>query len=171
MPQRVRDTKSRSARNHQIDRLRALALLVGLDLEGDALSFSEVLESRALYRGDVDEHVAPAIIGLDEAVAALAVEELDRPRHGHRENSCPRIASPCASAHRLDRTVRGRKAWPSGRPARRSAKNLEALSLRRPHSRKRNVKPVPTPQHSTVPPALPTDISGLGQFEPEATGA
>src|SRR5882757_1025643 len=85
---------SRSGRNHQIDRLGAFALLVRFDLEGDALSLHQVFQSRPLHRGDVDEHIAAAVVGLDETVAALSVEELDCPRHGHRENSCPRIAPP-----------------------------------------------------------------------------
>src|ERR1700754_1361666 len=60
-------------------------------------------------------------------------------------------------AYRLDRTFRGRKAWPSRRiPS--AFKKLEALSLRRPHSRKRNVKPVLTAQHNTVPRQLPTGL-------------
>src|SRR5882757_6289494 len=60
-------------------------------------------------------------------------------------------------AYRLDRTFRGRKAWPSQR-IRSAFKKLEALSLRRPHSRKRNVKPVLTAQHNTVPGQLPTGL-------------
>src|SRR5436305_14657124 len=77
---------------HQIHRLRALAFLVGLDLEGDALSFGEVLQSGALHRGDVDEHVAAAVIRLDEAVAALAIETFPCPGHRLRAHSSTRIA-------------------------------------------------------------------------------
>src|SRR3954466_6761505 len=60
-------------------------------------------------------------------------------------------------AYRLARTFRGRKAWPSQR-TRSAIRKLEALSLRRPHSRKRNVKPVLTAQHNTVPGQLPTGL-------------
>src|SRR5438876_421809 len=74
-------------RNHEVDRFRALALLVRLDLEGDALPLGEILQPGALHGGDVHEHVAAAVVRLDEAVAAFAVEELDRPCHGHRETS------------------------------------------------------------------------------------
>jgi hypothetical protein len=43
----------------------------------------------------VHEHIATAIIGLDEAVAAFSIEELDYSSHGHRETP-PRIALPLA---------------------------------------------------------------------------
>src|ERR1700688_4126388 len=76
-------------RNHQVDRLGAFALLVRFDLECDALSFGQVLQPRALHRGDVNEHIAAAVIRLDEAVASFSVEELDRPSSGHRETPPP----------------------------------------------------------------------------------
>src|SRR4051794_2071979 len=44
----------------------------------------------------------------------------------------------------------------------RPPKNFQALPLRRPHSRKRNVKPVLTAHHNTVPARLPTDFQDLG---------
>ena len=62
----------------EVDGLRTLALLVGLDVEGDALSFGQRLQPGPLDGGDVHEHVASAVVRLDEAVAALAIEELDR---------------------------------------------------------------------------------------------
>src|SRR5665647_1337958 len=99
-------------RNHQVDRFRALALLVRFDLECNALSFGQVLQSRPLHGGDVDEHIAAAVIGLDEAIATFSVEELDRTSHGHRETPPPYCFRRCASAHRPDRTCRCRKAWP-----------------------------------------------------------
>src|SRR6516162_11494179 len=81
-----------STRDDQIDRLGALALLVGLDLERDALALVERLEPGPLDSSDVHEHIAPAIVRLDEAVAALGVEELDRAGHGHRETPLPVVA-------------------------------------------------------------------------------
>src|SRR3954453_3470326 len=93
-PRPGHESASALRRNHQIDRLGAFALLVRLYLEGDALSLHQVFQSGALHRGDVDEHIAAAVVGLDEAVAALPIEEFDCPGHGHRENSSPRIAPP-----------------------------------------------------------------------------
>src|ERR1051326_4995440 len=84
----------RSAADDQIHRLWALALLVGLDVEADALALVERFQARALDGRDVHEHVAPPIVRLDEAVAALAVEELDRIGHCHREAPFPNVASP-----------------------------------------------------------------------------
>src|SRR5688500_11777774 len=43
-----------SARHDQIDGLRPLALLVGLDVERDALAFREALQPGPLDRRDVD---------------------------------------------------------------------------------------------------------------------
>ena len=55
-------------RDLKVHRLRPLALPVRLDLEGDPLAFGEILQARALNGGDVDEHVAAAIVRLDEAL-------------------------------------------------------------------------------------------------------
>src|SRR6188768_157461 len=92
-------------RNHQIDGLGALALLVRFDLEGDALSFGQILQTGPLHRRDVNEYIATAVIRLDEAIAPFSIEELDDPSHGHRETP-PRPAPPprAAGAYRLDRT-------------------------------------------------------------------
>src|SRR5947209_17695201 len=57
----------------QIDR-RKLALLAPLERETDALPLVQRLQPGPLHRGDVDEHVLAAVIGLDEAVALLFVE-------------------------------------------------------------------------------------------------
>src|SRR5882724_11758298 len=95
----------RSARDDEIDGLGALALLVGLDVERDALSLVQRLEPGPLDGGDVHEDVAPAVIGLDEAVTALGIEELDDTCHGHRETPFPVDAPPAApTARRLSRT-------------------------------------------------------------------
>src|SRR5262245_7575987 len=75
--------------HHEIDRFRPLAFFVRLDVEADALSFGQRLQARALDRGNVHEHVAAAVIRLDEAVAAFAIEELDRAGHRHWELLSP----------------------------------------------------------------------------------
>src|SRR5947209_11374542 len=80
---------ARSAADDQIYRFGALALLVRLDVEADALPLVERFQARTLDRGDVHEHVATAVVRLDETVAALAVEEVDRTAHGHREAPFP----------------------------------------------------------------------------------
>src|SRR6267143_4830265 len=79
-------------RNHEVDRLRAFALLVRFDLECDTLSFGQILQPGSFHCGDVNEHIAAAIIGFDEAIAAFSIEELDRPSHGHRETPIPQCA-------------------------------------------------------------------------------
>src|SRR5229473_4431978 len=93
----------------------------------------------------MNEHIAAAVIGFDEAIATFSVEELDRTSHGHRENSYPVVLRRYARAYRPDRTFAvGKLGHPGGfkRPRRSAFKICEALSLRRYHSRKRNVKPV-----------------------------
>src|SRR5690348_2983297 len=83
-----------SAAHHEIDRFRSLALLVGLDIEADALPFVEALQSGRLDRRDVDEHVAPAVVRFDEAVTTLAIEELDHALLRHRETPTRTAAGP-----------------------------------------------------------------------------
>src|SRR3569833_4141866 len=61
----------------EIDRLRTLTLLVGLDIESDALPFVEALAAGRLARRDMHEYVTSAVVRLDEAVTALTVAELD----------------------------------------------------------------------------------------------
>src|SRR5215510_1634144 len=97
--------RARSAGDDEVHRLRPLALLVGLDVEGDALPLGQRLEPGTLDRGDVHEHVAPAIVRLDETVAALGIEEFDRTCHRHRETPFPRgcsAADPHGTAARPD---------------------------------------------------------------------
>src|SRR5580698_1716826 len=92
----------------------------------------------------MNEHIATAVVGLDEAVAAFAVEELDRTCHGHRETP-PALLHRCAPAHRPDLTFTAGKLGHfggCGDNCRSACKKIEALSLRRYHLRKRNVKPV-----------------------------
>src|SRR5450755_623829 len=87
---------ARSAGNDQVHGLRALALLVRLDVEADLLSFVQTFKSSRFHGGDVHEHIAPAVIRLHEAVAAFTVEELHNTGLRHRENSSPRTAPPPA---------------------------------------------------------------------------
>jgi hypothetical protein len=47
--------------------------LIGLDIERDLLAFNESAQAGALERAHMDEDVLAAIIGLNEAVAFLAV--------------------------------------------------------------------------------------------------
>ena len=84
--QQVSATESYS---REIDRLRTLALLVRLNFKLDALSLGQRLQAGVLDRGDVYEHITAAVVRLDEAVAALAVEEFDRTTHGHLTDSFP----------------------------------------------------------------------------------
>src|SRR2546421_835919 len=95
---------TRSARDHQVHGLRALALLVRLDVERDALTFVERFLPGVFHRRDVHEHVASAIVRLDEAVAALAVEELDHSTLRHREAPFPNCfaTGPHGAAARPD---------------------------------------------------------------------
>src|SRR4029077_18246352 len=126
-------------RHHQVDRLGAFALLVRFDLECNALSFGQIFQSGPLDGGDVNEHIAAAVIGLDEAVPAFSIKELDCPSHGHRENSSPVLLRRYAhvayrpTGHSLP------EAWPpepTGLRPRSAWIFVRALSLRRNHSRK-----------------------------------
>jgi len=84
--------------------LGPLALLVGLDLKGDALSLGQRFEPGAFNGRDVHEDVAPAVIRLDEAVAALGIEEFNRTGHGHRGKLLsPWLPPPAHGARRLGR--------------------------------------------------------------------
>src|SRR6202011_113658 len=81
-------------------RLGAFALLVRLYLECDALSFGQILQSRPLYCRDVNEHIAAAVVGLDEAIATFSIAELHDPSHGHREPPPPHFS---AATHNISR--------------------------------------------------------------------
>src|SRR3954451_7873295 len=70
------DRPLRSAADDEIDRFRALALLVRLDIEADVLPFVQHLQPGLLDSGDVDEDVSRAIVRLDETVTTFPVEEL-----------------------------------------------------------------------------------------------
>src|SRR5262249_7202311 len=95
----------RSARDDEVHGLGAFAFLVGLHIEGYPLSFVKRLQAGTLDCGDVYEHVAPAIVRLDEAVAALGIEEFHRTCHCHRDYSYPRgchAAGPHGATARPD---------------------------------------------------------------------
>src|ERR1700676_5038301 len=70
-----------SSGDDEIDRFRPPTLLFGLDLEADALTLDQRFQPSAFNSGDVHEHVAAAVVGLDETVTAFAIEELDRTTH------------------------------------------------------------------------------------------
>ena len=74
------------AGNNEIDRFRTLAFFVGFDVEADALSLDQRFQPRTFNGGNMNEHVAGTVIGFDEAVAAFAVEKLDRTGHCHRSS-------------------------------------------------------------------------------------
>src|SRR6185437_16480370 len=82
-----------SAGYDEIDRLRAFALLVGLDIETDALTLIEVFQAGLLHRRDMHEYVAAAVVRLDETVAALAIEELHHTLLRHLETPTPQLAA------------------------------------------------------------------------------
>src|SRR5665811_1828870 len=77
----------------QVHGLRAFALLVRFNIEADALSLVQALESGLFHGGDVDEHIACAIVRLDEAVAALAIEKLHDSSLRHRETPLPHCSA------------------------------------------------------------------------------
>jgi hypothetical protein len=60
----------------------------------------------------MNEDIAAAIVRLDEAVAALTVEELNRSRHGHGQTPLPLLRRR-AAARRLDQTFAFRTTRPS----------------------------------------------------------
>src|SRR5438477_2128424 len=83
----------------QVDRLRAFAHAVRLDVEGDLLAVDERAQARGLDRGDVDEHILGAAVRRDEAEAFGGVEELYGAGLGHWGNSFTRQS--CWFAHWL----------------------------------------------------------------------
>jgi hypothetical protein len=95
--------------NDQVYGLGAFAFLIGLNIEGDALPLRKRFESGALDGGDVNKHVAAAIIGLDEAIATLGIEELNGTCHCHWEAPNPKAAAgQHGTTARPDIQLRGR---------------------------------------------------------------
>src|ERR1041384_3188102 len=105
-----------SAGDDQVHGLRAFALLVGLDFELNPLSFVERFQAGLLDRADVHAPIAPAVVRLDETVAAFAIEELDRTTVCHRQTPSPANAPPpTPTARRLGQTfTSGEGASPRG---------------------------------------------------------
>src|SRR5690606_26378378 len=66
----------RALKQLQVGR-RLLAVAALLDVVADLLAFSEAGNAGALERGDVDEGILRAVLGLDEAETLLRIEELD----------------------------------------------------------------------------------------------
>ena len=62
---------------------RHLAAAVLLQIIGDAVLFAQRGKARALHGGDVDERVRAAVIGGDEAIALVGVEEFDGSDDAH----------------------------------------------------------------------------------------
>jgi hypothetical protein len=60
----------------QLDRLGALASLVGLGFERDPHALVQQANARTLDGRDVNEHIVAAIVGRDEAVPLLGIEKL-----------------------------------------------------------------------------------------------
>src|SRR5581483_7642740 len=83
----------------KVHRFRAFAFLVGFDVEADALTFVQSLEARLFDRGNVHEHVASAVVRLDEAVTPLRIEELHNPSLRHRETPLPAHCSAAGPTH------------------------------------------------------------------------
>lgn len=96
---------SRARCDDQINRFWTLAFLVRLDVKGNPLSFRKRLKSGTFDGGDMDEHIAPAVIGLDESISPLAIKKFDGTRHGHRHTPLAAIRNaPAQSTRWLDRT-------------------------------------------------------------------
>src|SRR5580658_5293785 len=92
------------ARDDQVDRLRTLALFIRLDVETDMLPLRQRFQSCAFDGGDVNKHIAATVVGLNEPVAALAVEKLNCTAHCHRATPLPAVLRPAphGAAARLD---------------------------------------------------------------------
>src|SRR5688572_18152002 len=73
-----------------------LAALVGLEVVGDALVLGEAAQAGALERADMDERVLAAVLGGDETVSLLDIEEFDFSGNhlGLPSDGPPRVAKP-----------------------------------------------------------------------------
>src|SRR5580658_6613106 len=63
-----------------------------LDVVGDRLALVQPPPAGAFDGGDVDEHIVPAVVGLDEAEALLRVEPLHDAGAGARRGAA--VAAP-----------------------------------------------------------------------------
>jgi hypothetical protein len=77
------------------DVARLHALLTTVRLIGDLVAFFEGLEPTSCYRAVVHEEVIASLIRLDEAVALLAVEPLDRSLGHEPEARLSFLGPPC----------------------------------------------------------------------------
>jgi len=80
--------RARHSLRLEIDRLRALPLFIGLDLERDALAFIQGAQSGLLNGRDMDENVPSAVIRLDESIAFVGVEKFDYTLLRHPSRPC-----------------------------------------------------------------------------------
>jgi hypothetical protein len=64
----------------------------------------------------MNKHIAAAIIGLDEAVAAFSIEELDCSSHGHRETPPPYCSAVTRNSRSGRPDIRCRKLGHLNRP-------------------------------------------------------
>jgi hypothetical protein len=72
-----------SASDDEIYGLGTLAFLIGFHVEADALPLNKRFQPCTFNGGNMNKHVAAAIVWLDEAVTAFPVEEFDRTGHCH----------------------------------------------------------------------------------------
>ena len=77
----------------KIDGFWTFALLVRFNVETDPLPLVQALQSGLFYCGNMNKHVASAVIWLDETVAPLAIEEFHDTRLRHREYSFPHCSA------------------------------------------------------------------------------
>src|SRR5262245_49600195 len=111
--------RGRSAGDDEVYGLGAVAFLVGPDREGDAFALSQRLEPGPFDRSDMHEHLATTVIRLDEAIAALGIEELNGTCHCHWDAPNPKCRRPSRPTARLDILLRGRASavlWASVTP-------------------------------------------------------
>jgi hypothetical protein len=75
--QYIRENGVNGSSKRQIFRARFAPHLVGLEFECNLLTFGEAGQTGALDGAYMNEHIIPAIIGLDEAKTLLAIEPLN----------------------------------------------------------------------------------------------
>src|SRR3954447_23404492 len=111
-----------AARSEGLDRVRLHAALAGAGRELDPLALLQAAVTALVGdRGEVHEHVLPAVIGLDEPEALLGVEP------PHRALRAPATPPVVAAVPR-----RGLPAIITGRRATAPAQRLDGVRLRPP---------------------------------------
>jgi len=106
-----------SASQLEVDRAH-LAAAILLEIVLDALILIEGRHAGPLYRGDVNEGVVAAIIGGDEAIALVGVEEFDGASGGH-------VGSPSFAGRADCRHARAAAAGKEGRGCRKAPKTVD----------------------------------------------